>query len=83
MVTLFRFSGVAGTKMDWTIERVDGLASSAKASATQETRKILFCLGGSLQPTEKAQNRQGNTRKSKPFPLIFFAGAWADLAGFG
>jgi hypothetical protein len=82
VVTLFPFSGVAGTKMDWTIERVDGLASSAKASATQETRKV-FCPGGSVQPTEKAQNGQGNTRKSKPFPLIFFAGAWADLAGFG
>jgi hypothetical protein len=36
-----------------------------------------------VQPIEKAQNGQGNTRKSKPFPLIFFAGAWADLAGFG
>jgi hypothetical protein len=67
MVTLFLFSGVAGTKMDWTIERVDGLASSAKASATQETRRILFAPGGSAQPIEKAQNGQGNTRKSKPW----------------
>jgi hypothetical protein len=29
--------------------------------------------GGSAQPLEKAQNGQGNPRKSKPFPLIFFA----------
>jgi hypothetical protein len=79
-VFVFRSSGA---KMDWTIERVDGLASSAKASATRETGRILFARGGSAQPIEKAQNGQGNTRKSKPFPLIFFAGAWADLAGFG
>jgi hypothetical protein len=28
---------------------------------------------GSAQPVEKAQSRQGNPRKSKPFSLIFFA----------
>jgi hypothetical protein len=31
----------------------------------------------------QGDNPEGNTRKSKPLPLIFFAGAWADLAGFG
>jgi hypothetical protein len=68
--------------MDWTIERVDGLASSAKASATQETRKILFASGGSVQPIEKAQNGQGK-RKCREIQAFSFAGAWADLAGFG
>jgi hypothetical protein len=53
MVTLFFFSGAAGTKMDWTIERVDGLASSAQASATQETRRILFAPGGRRNPLKR------------------------------
>jgi len=39
--------------------------------------------GGSAQPLEKAQNGQGNQRKSKPFPWIDFDPAWPDLAGFG
>jgi hypothetical protein len=39
--------------------------------------------GGSAQPLEKAQNGQGNPRKSKPFPWIDFDPAWPDLAGFG
>jgi hypothetical protein len=63
MVTLFLFSGAAGTKMDWTIERVDGLASSAKASATQETRRILFAPGGRRNPLKRlktAKEIQGN-----------------------
>jgi hypothetical protein len=63
MVTLFLFSGVAGTKMDWTIERVDGLASSAKASATQETRRILFAPGGRRNPLKRLKTDkeiQGN-----------------------
>jgi hypothetical protein len=68
--------------MGWKIERVDGLASS-EGLGDPGDKKDSFCPGGSAQPIEKAQNGQGNTRKSKPFPLIFFAGAWADLAGFG
>jgi len=39
--------------------------------------------GGSAQPFEKAQNGQGNQRKSKPFPWIDFDPAWLDFAGFG
>jgi hypothetical protein len=38
---------------------------------------------GPAQPLEKAQNGQGNQRKSKPFPLIFLGQAWLDFAGFG
>ncbi|MGB3581949.1 MAG: hypothetical protein WBA40_12680, partial [Roseiarcus sp.] len=39
--------------------------------------------GGSAQPLEKAQNGQGNQRKSKPFPWIDFDPAWPHFAGFG
>jgi hypothetical protein len=42
-------------------------------------RKI-FCPGGSRQPIEKAQFRQENPRKSKPF---FFDFLGPDLAGLG
>src|SRR5215469_4659296 len=48
-------------------------------------RKEKSC-GGSAQPFEKAQNGQGNPRKSKPFPLIDFDRlGWIllDLAQFG
>jgi len=38
---------------------------------------------GSAQPLENARFGQGNPRKSKPFPLIVFARAWLDFAGFG
>jgi hypothetical protein len=44
----------------------------------EEQRKI-FCPRGSPQHIEKAQNRQGNQRKSKPFSLISFARIWAGL----
>jgi hypothetical protein len=49
--------------MDWMIERIDGLASSAKASAAQETRKILFASGGRCNPLKRlktAKEMQGN-----------------------
>jgi hypothetical protein len=39
-------------------------------------------LGGSAQPTEKAQFRQENPRKSKLFPLIGLARPWPGFAGF-
>jgi hypothetical protein len=38
---------------------------------------------GSAQVLEKARSGQGNARKSKPFPLIFFGRAWLDFARFG
>jgi hypothetical protein len=38
---------------------------------------------GSAQALEKAQFRQENPRKSKPFPLIVFGRAWLNFAGFG
>jgi hypothetical protein len=38
---------------------------------------------GSAQPLENARFGQDNPKKSKPFPLIFFARAWLDFAGFG
>jgi hypothetical protein len=41
-----------------------------------------FCPSGSPQPFEKAQNRQGSPRKSKPFSLICFVPAWPGFAGF-
>jgi len=34
---------------------------------------------GSAQPIEKAQNGQGNPRKSWPFPLLDSAGIWPGL----
>jgi hypothetical protein len=39
----------------------------------ERSRRTFFWPGGSAQPVEKAQSRQGNPRKSKPFSLIFFA----------
>jgi hypothetical protein len=38
---------------------------------------------GSAQVFEKAQFRQENPRKSKPFSLMVFGRAWVDFAGFG
>jgi hypothetical protein len=38
---------------------------------------------GSAQAFEKARSGQENPRKSKLFPLIFFARPWLDFAGFG
>jgi hypothetical protein len=45
--------------MDWTIERVDGVASSAQASATQETRRILFAPGGRRNPLKRLNPDKG------------------------
>jgi hypothetical protein len=39
--------------------------------------------GGSAQVFEKAQFRQENPRKSKPFSLMVFGRALVDFAGFG
>jgi hypothetical protein len=39
--------------------------------------------GGSAQVSEKAQFRQENPRKSKPFSLMGFGRALVDFAGFG
>jgi hypothetical protein len=39
--------------------------------------------GGSSEPFEKAQFGRDNPRKSKLFPLIFFARVWPGFAGFG
>jgi hypothetical protein len=38
---------------------------------------------GSAQVFEKAQSRQENPRKSKPFSLMVFGWVLADFAGFG
>jgi hypothetical protein len=45
-----------------------------------------FCLRGSAQPFEKAQNGQENPRKTKPFSPISFARLgwiWLGFAQFG
>jgi hypothetical protein len=49
----------------------------------RETGRIKKQPRGSAQPLEKAQKRQENPRKSKPFPLIFLVRAWLDFAEFG
>jgi hypothetical protein len=48
----------------------------------EESRKY-FRGRGSAQVLEKAQNGQGNPRKTEHFPLMDFAQAWLDLAKFG
>jgi hypothetical protein len=40
-------------------------------------------LGGSAQPIGKAHFGQANPSQCKRFPLICFAAAWPDFAGFG
>jgi hypothetical protein len=55
---------------------------SRRPTAGKEREKI-FLPKGSLQPFEKAQFGQENPRKSKPFPLIYFARLGRGLAGFG
>jgi hypothetical protein len=54
---------------------------SAKMTPTFGEEKD-FWPGGSPQPLEKAQNRKGNPRKSKPFSLIVLVRAWPGFAGF-
>jgi hypothetical protein len=39
------------------------------ASRREKEQEKIFLAWGSAQPIEKAQSRQGNPRKSKPFPL--------------
>jgi hypothetical protein len=69
-------------KMDSRIAGLEGIALSAKAPPAGQGDKKVFCPRGSLQPIEKAQNGQGNPRKSKLFSLIHFAPAWLGFAGF-
>jgi hypothetical protein len=46
-------------------------------------RKKKKSAWGVSEPFEKARFGRDNPRKSKPFPLIFFAPAWLGFAGFG
>jgi hypothetical protein len=72
-------------KLDWRIESVfEGIAPSANGfPPAKRDEKDFFCPRGSAQPLEKAQNGQGNPRKTRRFSLIYFAGAWVDFGGFG
>jgi hypothetical protein len=53
------------------------MALSLKLPPTREQKK--FLPQGSPQLIEKAQERQGNSRKSEPFSLIYFARTWVDF----
>jgi hypothetical protein len=55
-----------------------GFGRAGGASGAKEKR-----AWGSAQAFEKARFGQENPRKSKLFPLIFFARPWLDFAGFG
>jgi hypothetical protein len=53
------------------------------ASVRGKTSQEYFRARGSAQVLEKAQNGQGNPRKTEPFSWELFARAWPDLAEFG
>jgi hypothetical protein len=52
-------------------------------SQPREAANKYFRARGSAQPLEKAQFRQGDSRKTKPCSWIAVGRAWLDFAGFG
>jgi hypothetical protein len=94
VLVIFRFSsaGLAPalapcrTTNGLQVASIDAIATGAKACADPGANKD-FLPQGSPQPIEKAQNRHGNARKSRPVSFDFlgshFVGIWLGLGWLG